>query len=79
MFGLSHGLAIGEDRPDYLLAGGVVRSDVQEVAGGARLSTTELVNEGLAGGPYQECADNVRIDDVRQRVALPREPADVVS
>jgi hypothetical protein len=76
--GLSHGLAIGEDRPDHLLAGGMVRGDVQELMGGARLSIAELVNEGLAGGPSQVCANDIYIDDVRQRVALPGKPVDVV-
>jgi hypothetical protein len=47
------------------LAEGVVRGDVQELAGGARLSTAELVNEGLAGGSSEEHADDICVDDVR--------------
>jgi hypothetical protein len=56
----------------------VVHGDIQELVGDARLSTAELVNEGLAGGPREEHADNVCIDDVGERVALPGELADVV-
>jgi hypothetical protein len=59
------GSAIVEDRPDRLLAGGVVRGNVQDLAGGAWLSTDELVNEGLAGGSSEERADNVCINDIR--------------
>jgi hypothetical protein len=51
--GLSHGSAIGEDRPNRLLTGGMVCGDVQELAGGARLSTTELVNKGVAVVPVR--------------------------
>jgi hypothetical protein len=40
--------------------------------------TAELVNEGLAGGPKQECTNDVCVDDIRQRVALPGEPVNVV-
>jgi hypothetical protein len=49
--GLAFGPTDGEECPDRLLAGGVVCSDVQELASGARLPTAELVNEGLASGP----------------------------
>jgi hypothetical protein len=38
----------------------------------------KLVNEGLAGGPRKEHADDVCIDDVREGVALLGEPTDVV-
>jgi hypothetical protein len=62
--GLSHGPTIGEDCPDRLLAGGVVRGDVQELTGGAWLSTTELMNEGPAGGPDEERTGNVCINDI---------------
>jgi hypothetical protein len=63
--GLSHGPATGEDRPHHLLAGVMARGDVQELAGGARLLTAELVNKGLAGGSSEELADAVCVDDVR--------------
>jgi hypothetical protein len=58
-FGLSHGLATGEDCPDCLLAGGMVCGDVLEITSGEWLSTAELVNEGIAGGPNQECTNDV--------------------
>jgi hypothetical protein len=63
--GLSHGPANGENRPDHLLAGGLVRGDVQELMGGARHLTAELVNEGLASGSSEERTDDVCVDDVR--------------
>ena len=59
-----------EDRPDRLLAGGVVPGDVEQVAGGTGLQTTELVDQGLTGCPREERADDVRIDDIRKGVAL---------
>jgi hypothetical protein len=62
--GLSHGPTISEDCPDRLLAGGVVHGNVQELTGGARLSTAELMDEGLAGGPGEEHADDVCINHV---------------
>jgi hypothetical protein len=56
----------------------LVCGDVQELTGGARLSAAELVNKGLVGGPREECANDVCVDDVRERIALLGEPADVV-
>jgi hypothetical protein len=56
----------------------MVRGDIQELTGGARLSTAEHVNEGLAGGPREEHADDVCVDDVKERIALLGELADVV-
>jgi hypothetical protein len=62
---LSHGPDISEDRPDHHLAEGMVRGDAQELVGGVRLSTAELVNEGLAAGSYEELADDVCVNDVK--------------
>ena len=59
-----------EDHPNRLLAGGVVCGNVKQVAGGMRLYTAELVDQGLAGRPREECADDVRVDDIRKGVAL---------
>jgi hypothetical protein len=56
----------------------VVRGDVQELAGGARLPGAKLVNEGLASGPREKRTNNVSVDDIRERIALLGEPADVV-
>jgi hypothetical protein len=56
----------------------MVRGNVQELVGGARLAAAELVNEGLAGGPRKEHADDVCIDNVRERIELLGEPVDVV-
>jgi hypothetical protein len=46
-------LALGtvKDRPDRLLARGVVRPDVKELLGGSRALASQLVNQGLASGP----------------------------
>jgi hypothetical protein len=57
----------------------VVRGDVHELMGDARLSAVELINEGLAGGPGEERTDDVCVDDVREIIALLGEPADIVS
>ena len=43
-----------EDRSDSLLAGGVVRGDVEQVAGGSGLQAAKLVDQGLAGCPEEE-------------------------
>jgi hypothetical protein len=56
----------------------MVLGDVQELAGGVWLPVAELVNKGLAGGPRDEHIDDVCIDDVRERIALLGELADVV-
>ena len=63
---------------DRLLAGGVVRGDVEQIVGGTGLQAAKLVNQGLAGCPTEECADDVRIDDIRKGVAPVREPTDVI-
>ena len=58
-----------EDCSDCLLIGGVIRGDVEQVTGGTRIQAAELVDQGLAGCPGEECADDVRIDDIRKGVA----------
>ena len=67
-----------EDRSNRLLAGGVVRGDVEQVAGGSGLQAAKLVDQGLAGCPGEECADDVRVDDIREGVASFGEPTDVI-
>ena len=59
-----------EDCPHRLLAGDMVRGDVEQVAGGTGLHTAELMDQGLTGCPREEHADDVRIDDIRKGVAL---------
>ena len=76
--GLALVLASIEDRSDRLLARGVVRGDVEQVAGGTGLQAAKLVDQGLTGRPREECADDVRIDDIRKGVALFGEPMDVI-
>ena len=63
-------LASAKDRSDRLLAGGMVRGDVEQVTDGMGLHTAELVDQGLAGCPREEHADDVRVDDIRKGVAL---------
>ena len=66
-----------EDRSDRLLARGMAGANVVELLGGSRALTSQLVNQGLAGGPRQEDSYDVDIGDVRQLVALPGEASDV--
>ena len=67
--GLALVSASTKDRSNHLLARGVVRGDVGQVVGGTRLQTAELVDQGLIGCPGKECADDVRVDDIRKGVA----------
>ena len=76
--GLALVLASIEDRSNRLLAGGMVHGDIEQVAGGTGLQIAKLVDEGLAGCPREECADNVYVDDIRKGVAPLREPVDVI-
>ena len=59
-----------EDCLDHLLTRGVVHGDVEHVTGDMGLHTAELVDQGLAGCPREEHADDVRVDDIRKGVAL---------
>ena len=59
-----------KDHPDHLLTRGVVHRDVEQVVGGTGLHTAELVDQGLAGCPREESADDVRVDEIRNGVAL---------
>ena len=72
------GLAFIEDRLDRLLAGGVVNGDVEQVVGGTGLQASKLVDQGLAGHPREECADDVHVNDIREGVASLGEPTDVI-
>ena len=71
-------LAPVEDRSDRFLDVGMVSGDVEQVAGGMGLQATKLVDQGLAGCFGEECADDVRVDDIRKGVACFGEPADVI-
>jgi len=51
--------------------------DVEELLGGSRALTSQLVNQGLVGGPRQEGSYDVSVDDVGQLIALPGEAPDV--
>ena len=57
------------------MAGG----NVEELLGGLRALTSQLVNQGLAGGPRQESSYNIGVGNVGQLVALPGEASDVPS
>ena len=67
--GLALVLASIEDHSDCLLTGGMVHGDIEYVAGGSRLQAAKLVDQGLIGCPREECADDVRINDIRKGVA----------
>ena len=67
-----------EDRSDLLLAGGVVSGDVEQVVGGTGLQAAKLINQRLAGRPGEKCADDIRVDDIREGVASLGEPMDVI-
>ena len=55
------------------MAGG----DVEELLGGSWALMSQLVNQGLAGGPKKESSYDVSVGDVVQLVALPGEASDV--
>ena len=63
--------------PDRLFARGMAGGDVEELLGGSRALTSQLVNQGLASGPEQESSYDVGVSDVGQLVALPGEAPDV--
>ena len=67
--GLALVSATAKDRSDHLLAGGMVRGDIEQVAGSSGLQTAKLVDQGLTGCPREERTDNVRINDIRKGVA----------
>ena len=67
-----------EDCSDHLLTGGMVCGDVEQVAGGTGLHVAKLVDQGLAGCPGEEGADDVSVDDIREGVASLGGPADVI-
>ena len=69
MLGHALVLASTKDCPDCLLAGGMVRRDVKQVAGGTGLHTAKLVDQELASCPREERVDHVRVDDIRKGVA----------
>ena len=51
--------------------------DVEELLSGSWALTSQLVNQGLAGGPRLEGSYDIGVSDVRQLVALPGEAPDV--
>ena len=54
-----------EDRSDRLLTRGVASGDVKELLGGSRALVSQLMEQGLIGGPRQEGSYDVGVDDVR--------------
>ena len=68
--GLAFVPASVEDRSDSLLVGGVVSGGIEQVAGGTGLWAAKLVDQGLAGCPGEECADDVCVNDIRKGVTL---------
>ena len=58
-----------KDHSDCLFARGVVRGDVEQVAGGSGLQTAELVDQGLTGCPIEEHTDDAHVNNIRKGVA----------
>ena len=54
---------------DHLLTRGMVHGDVEQVVGGSGLQAAKLMDQGLAGCPGEECADDVHADDIGKGVA----------
>jgi hypothetical protein len=44
--------------------------DVEELLGGMQALTSHFMDQGLAGGPRQECPDDICVDDIGQFIAL---------
>ena len=78
VLGLAFVPASIEDHSDRLLTGGVVRGNVEQVMSGMGLQAVKLVDQGLIGCPREECADDVRVDDIRKGVAPLRGPTNVI-
>jgi len=78
VLGLAFVPASVEDRSDRLLTGGMVRGDIEQVTGGMGHQATKLVDQRLTSHPGEECANDVRVDDMREGVASLGEPADVI-
>jgi hypothetical protein len=53
--------------------------DVKELLGGPRALASQLMDQGLIGGPRQEGPDDIGVNDVRQLVAPPGEASDVLA
>jgi hypothetical protein len=62
---------------NHLLARGVARRDVEEFLSGPRALASQLVDQGLAGGPRQE--HPISVGDISQCIALPREAPSVLT
>jgi hypothetical protein len=62
-FRLGRGLVSLEDSPDFLLAGGVVGGDVQELMCGARLLAPQFVDPGFAARLAEKRTDDIVVDD----------------
>ena len=70
-------LGVVKNCPDRPLARGMAGGDVEELLGGSRALTSQLVDQGLIGGPRQESSYDIDISDVGQLVALLGEAPDV--
>jgi hypothetical protein len=71
-------LIAAKDGTDRLLAGGEVGDDVHQTIGGERSVTAKLSNQLFAGGAREKGHDHVRVSDVGELGALPRETPDVI-
>ena len=76
--GLALVLASTKDHFDCLLIGGMVRGDIEQVVGGLGLWTTKLLNQRLTCCPGEERADDICVDDIRERVASLGDSTDII-
>ena len=53
-----------EDRSDCLLAGGVVRGDIEQVTSGTGLQIAKLVDQGLTSCHREKHGDDVYVNDI---------------
>jgi hypothetical protein len=72
-------LSIMEDGSHCLLAGGKVGGNVQELPSCAWALVSQLLDQLLAGGPREECSDDISVSNIGQLGALPREVPNVLA
>ena len=68
-----------KDRSNHFFARGMAGGDVEEFLGGSWALVSQLVNQGLTGGPRQESSYDVGVGNVGQLIALLGEAPDVLT
>jgi len=67
-----------EDRPNYILTGSVIGSDVKELLGHTQMFASHLVDQGPTGRPGNERPDDVGIGGVGDRVTFLGKTSNVI-